>query len=223
MTDIFEFWSRIKRGDRVHPDDEEVFDRMNPKRHGFKLDCLPASFAGRFKTAPVVLLYLSPGYDQTVADDAQTEEGKDYYFRRWQGDEPFHDTGPGVSWVKRKTKVFGDYGTVQKHFALLNIGAYHSEKLNDYGSLLALPSSRVALSWAQQILFPEAEARKRIVICLRSAAYWGLDIGREYKGTLFAPAFNRSGHMLKGPQREKLIELVKERIENKLERAGERV
>ena len=71
---------------------------MNPEKHGFELDCLPGCFAGRLKTAKVVLLYLSPGYDQTVADDAKTEEGKDYYFRRWQGDEPFRTTGPGVSW-----------------------------------------------------------------------------------------------------------------------------
>jgi hypothetical protein len=31
MTDIFEFWSRIKRGERIHPADKEVFDRMNPE------------------------------------------------------------------------------------------------------------------------------------------------------------------------------------------------
>jgi hypothetical protein len=72
MTDIFEFWSRIKRGEQVHPADKEVFDRMDPERHGFELDCLPACFAGRLKTASVILLYLSPGYDQTVADDAKT-------------------------------------------------------------------------------------------------------------------------------------------------------
>ena len=145
---------------------------------------------------------------------AKTEEGKDYYFRRYQGDEPFRDTGPGLPWVEDKTKIFGDYAAVKKHFALLNIGAYHSKNLKDYGSLLALPSSRVSLTWAQETLFPEAEAGNRVVICLRSAAYWGLDVGREYKGALFAPAFNRGGHMLKSAQREKLIELVKKRIEN---------
>ena len=204
----------MKRGDRIHPADKEVFDRMNAERHGFQLDCLPACFAGRLKTASVVLLYLSPGYDQAIADDAKTEATKDYYFRRWQGDEPFRDTGPGVSWIESKTKIFGDYAAVKNHFALLNIGAYHSKTLKDYGSLLALPSSRVSLTWAQQTLFPEAEAGKRIVICLRSAAYWGLDVGREYKGTLFAPAFNRGGHVLKSAQRERIIEVVRKRIES---------
>jgi hypothetical protein len=212
MTDIFEFWTRMKRGDQIHPADKEVFGRMNPEKHGFELDCLPACFAGRLKTATVVLLYLSPGPDQGIADDAKAEETKDYYFRRYQGDEPFRDTGPGRSWVERRTKIFGDYETVRNKFAVLNIGAYHSKNVKDYGSLLALPSSRVSLAWAQQTLFPEAEAGKRIVICLRSASYWGLDIGRKYKGTLFAPAVNRGGHLLKSAQREKIIELIKKRI-----------
>jgi hypothetical protein len=78
MTDIFEFWSRIKRGERIHPDDKEVFDRMNPERHGFKLDCLPGCFGGPLKTASVVLLYLSPGYSEADVADAKTEETKDY-------------------------------------------------------------------------------------------------------------------------------------------------
>jgi hypothetical protein len=185
---------------------------MSPERHGFELDCLPACFAGRLKTATVVLLYLSPGHSPADADDAKAEASKDYYFRRYQGDEPFRDAGPGRPWIESKTKIFADYDTVRKHFALLNIGAYHSKRLKDYGSLLALPSSRVSLTWAQETLFPEAEAGKRIVICLRSAAYWGLDVGREYKGTLFAPAFNIGGHMLKSAQREKIIEIVKKRI-----------
>jgi hypothetical protein len=213
MTDIFEFWSRMQRGDHIHPDDKEVFGRMCPAKHGFELDCLPGCFAGPLKTASVVLLYLSPGHSQATADAAKTEEGKDFYFRQYQGHEPFRDSGPGRSWVESRTKIFGNYDSVKKHFALLNIGAYHSKTLKDYGSLLALPSSGVSLSWAQQTLFPEAEAGKRIVICLRAAAYWGLDVGREYNGNLFAPAFNRSGHLLKSAQREKIIDLVKTRIE----------
>jgi len=54
MMDIFEFWSQIKRGETVHPADREVFARINPEKHGFQLDCLPASYGGKLKTAPVV-------------------------------------------------------------------------------------------------------------------------------------------------------------------------
>jgi hypothetical protein len=59
-VDIFEFWSQIDRGARIHPADKRVFDRMRPEKHGFRLDCLPACFTGSLRDAPVVLLYLSP-------------------------------------------------------------------------------------------------------------------------------------------------------------------
>jgi hypothetical protein len=212
MTDIFDFWSRIQRGAHVHPADVKTFERMDAERHGFQLECLPGCFGGRLKSAPIVLLYLSPGFGDTDVADAESEEGKEYRLRSWQGDEPFRDHGPGKSWLASRTKMFCDYETVKHNFAVLNIGAYHSKDVKSYSSLLALPSSRVSLAWAQDVLFAEAETGKRVVICMRSAAYWGLDTGRKYKGTLFAPPVNRSGHLIKSPDRDSLIEHVKRRL-----------
>ena len=63
-VDIFEFWSQIGWGENVHPADRKVFDRMDPHKHGFRLDCLPSSFGGLLRDAPVVLLYLSPGFGE---------------------------------------------------------------------------------------------------------------------------------------------------------------
>jgi len=68
-----------------------VFQRMDPHKHGFCLDCLPSSFGGRLRDAPVVLLYLSPGFGDQDLIDAQTDKGKDYYVRRWRGSEPIRD------------------------------------------------------------------------------------------------------------------------------------
>jgi hypothetical protein len=212
MADIFEFWSRIKRGERIHPADREVFGRIDAQRHGFQLDCLPGCFAGPLKTASIVLLYLSPGHDEKTTDDAKTKEGKDHHFRTYKGDEPLRDNGPGRKWVESRTKIFGSYETIKRNFALLNIGAYHSKDVKDYASLLALPSSRVSLAWAQEKIFPEAEAGKRVVICMRSAAYWGLETGRKYKGTLFAPPVNRGGHLLNGPDKAKIVRTIQSRL-----------
>jgi hypothetical protein len=214
MIDIFDFWSQIKRGERIHPSDKEVFGRIDAERHGFQLDCLPGCFAGPLKTARIVLLYLSPGHDQSTTIDARTKEGKDHHFRTYQGNEPLRDNGPGRRWVESRTKNFGGYEAIKRNLAVLNIGAYHSKDVKDYASLLALPSSRVSLAWAQDQLFPDAEAGKRIVICLRSAAYWGLETGKRYKGTLFAPPVNRGGHMINGPEKEKIIELVRRSFKN---------
>jgi len=163
MVDIFEFWSQIKRGETVHPADLDVFARMKPEKHGFQLACLPSCFGGKLKTAPVVFLFLSPGYSIWDQEDAQTDAGKD--LRKWTGEEPFRDYGPGKGWLISRTKKYAAYDVARHGIATLNIGAYHSKDVKDYGSLLALPSSRVSLSWAQAILFPQAERGERIVVC----------------------------------------------------------
>ena len=209
MVDIFEFWSGAERGTLVHPADREVFNRLDAAKHGFQLGCLSGCFAGRLRTAPIVLLYLSPGFSPADLDDAASEDGKDYRFRSYTGDQPFRDTGPGAKWLRSRTKRFADFATVREKFATLNIGAYHSTNVRSFASLLALPSSRVSLSWAQEVLFPQAEAGKRIVICMRSAECWGLDVGRQYSGTLFAPRVNRGGHLIKNEENARLVALVK--------------
>jgi hypothetical protein len=192
--DIFEFWSQIDRGVHIiHPADKRVFDRMRPKKHGFRLGCLPACFTGALRDAPVVLLYLSPGFGEQDVRDAKTNKGKDYYAKRWRGREPMRATGPGVTWMKGRTKPFGDYEIIRKRVAVLNLGAYHSTNVSSFASLLALPSSRVSLGWAQDVLFPDVEAGKRVVICMRSASYWGLEQGQKYKGTLRAKRKSRGG------------------------------
>jgi hypothetical protein len=211
IADIFEFWSQIGRGESVHPGDRKVFDRMDSKKHGFRLDCLPSSFGGRLRDAPVVLLYLSPGFGEQDVIDAQTDEGKDYYVRRWRGYEPVRDIKS--NWMLSRTKNFGDYETVKNKIALLNIGAYHSADVRSFGSLLALPSSRVSLGWAQEVLFPDAEAGKRVVICMRSASCWGLERGRKYGKSLFAPEVNpRSGYLLNNDDNKHLVHMVQKRL-----------
>ena len=208
---IFKFWSRIKHGERIHPSDRPVFKRMDAARHGFKLKCLPACFASPLRNAPVVLLYLSPGYDKGDEADAKKKEVQDKYWRRWRGGEPLSDgDGSGPRWVRSRTRIFGDYKIVRKKIAILNIGAYHSKNMQSYASMLALPSSRVTLDWAQGYLFPQALRRERIVICMRSAAYWGLEAGKKYSGTwLFAPDTTRNGYLKqKNQSQRKLIMLV---------------
>jgi hypothetical protein len=76
--------------------------------------------------------------------------------------------------------------------------------------MLALPSSRVTLNWAQNYLFLEAETGNRLVICMRSAAYWGLKPGKDYPGTLFAPDTTISGYLQKNQKNEELIHLVRQ-------------
>ena len=151
---------------------------------------------------------MSPGLAPQDEIMATTREGQDTYVRRRQGEEPLPnlDTPAGKWWTER-TRCFGlDHAVIARHVAILNIGAYHSKEMNDTELLAALPSSRVCLDWAQGVLFPEAESKKRVVICLRAAKFWGLKSGQRYEGTLFAPPVTRGGHMIRGASRDEVID-----------------
>jgi hypothetical protein len=76
-----------------------------------------------------------------------------------------------------------------------------------------LASSRYAQAWARNTLFPEAEAGKRVVVCLRSIRPWGLEPETPERGlSLFAPKFNRAGFMHHGPMREKVSFAVRRAV-----------
>ena len=62
------------------------------------------------------------------------------------------------------------------------------------------------------VLFPQAEAGERVVICMRSAAYWGLETGRSYGKGLFAPHVTRSGHLRKNRDNRRLVELARAKL-----------
>lgn len=205
--DIFDFWSSVEPTALIHPADEAVF-RGVPK-HGFDLEALPGCFMGPLKTAPVVLLFLSPGLDE--GDKPLTPALVQWNSRTRLGAEPLVSQAlqePTYRWWTRRTRFLGfDPEFLADKVAVLNIGAYHSKTFNDHGLLAALPSSRVSLHWAQSVLFPAAERAERIVICLRAARYWGLEAGAKYEGTLFAPPVTRGGHAHKGEQ-QRIVEAV---------------
>jgi hypothetical protein len=58
VSSLVSFWSRLGPSDRIHPEDQKVWDRLKP---GFDPNCLPTPYYGRIVDASVVLLFLSPG------------------------------------------------------------------------------------------------------------------------------------------------------------------
>ena len=199
MRDIFDFWAGCAPDAHVHPADAAVLGRVP---HGFDLGCLPIPFTGPLRTAPVVLLFLSPG----SADGEAAMSGSGAH-RAWHG---FQRTGwapmpseaehpHAWAWWSKVVRQFGvEPGDVRDRFAVLNIGAYHSKAFKDWHMPAALPSSRATLDWAQGVLFPQAERGERVVVCLRSARLWGLGKGTHTGVSLHAPRHTRSGIMLAG-------------------------
>ncbi len=213
-TDIFSFWEQIDPKDKIHPADKDVFNRV---RHNFDLRCLPGAFVGPLRTSPIVLLYLSPGWDQSDVDEASTPGGQQRYVEQRQGYAPFPSPDKyfgAWKWWSERTRVFGPWEELQDKVAVLNIGGYHSKKFRDYSLLTSLPSCRVSVDWAQLTLFPEALAGHRVVICLRSASYWGLAKDKVFGKSLYATSVTLGGHMHKGRLRDEIIKKVKERLKS---------
>lgn len=204
-TDIFRFWAQVRPGDRTHPADRPVLERV---KHQFDLRCLPGCFGGKLRTAPLVLLFLSPGWDKFDLKQAEAPRLRAYYALARGGRQPLpgpDEYPPAYRWLESRTKCFGDLSELLSEIAVLNIGAYHSRTFSDVPLLAALPSSRVSLDWAQQVLFPQAIAGKRVVICLRAARFWGLAEGNRYGRSLFAPEVVRAGYMKNGTLRDEAI------------------
>ncbi len=206
MPDIFDFWAECPPNARVHPQDAPVFARAG--NMGFDLECLPSNVWGTLKTARLVLLFLSPGFDPFDLEYAKRPSSHEIMARRRQGIEPLNskdDHPGGWKWWTSRTKAFGTPEELGDKVAILNIGAYHSKTFEDAHALMAISSSRVAIGWAQSILFPQAERGERVVVCLRKPRAWGLTRGVTYPGTLYAPHVNAAGYMVKGPVRKAII------------------
>ena len=212
---IFQFWSERNIGpsDCMHPADAWILDNVD---HGFDLECLPCPFGGRLRDAPVVLLYLSPGWSKEEVRKAKDPTYQTVYMRRRRGRLGLQ--GPDINyksaqWWMSRTKCFGAPDKVRSKIAILNIGAYHSKTFEGYSLLASLPSCRVSLDWAQNVLFPQAESGTRVVVCLRSANFWGLSPNTKYRGTLFVPQATRSGHMTNGKERQMIIRAAQNAID----------
>jgi hypothetical protein len=207
--DIFAYWAQLKPGEHVHPEDREALARM---QHPFDLTCLPGCWRGPLRTAAVVLLYLAPGWTPKGPLLAQQESSILQNSKMRTGDEPlpeWDETKPGLVWLERRTRVFGEWERLRTRLAILNIVPYQSPgEFKGYKLIKALPSCQISLEWAHDVLFPQARRSERVVVCLRSAKRWGLQPGTR-DGLLFAPQTNRGGHMLHEPMRDDVISNVR--------------
>jgi hypothetical protein len=209
---LFKFWEGVSPNTKVHPRDEAVFETHG--KHNLNLECLPNPFYGPLRTAPIVLLYLNPGLSQQDLNEAESEEGRQFYWRQRQGNEPLRsqiNLKKKSWWVSRTKRFCADPEYLRHKLAILELCAYHSKTFIDGSLLPKLPSSQIALNWATSNLFAQARSRKRVVICMRSARRWGLSIGSQ-EGWLFAPLVTRSGDMFKNENRNAVVEAAKQAL-----------
>jgi hypothetical protein len=199
---FLDFWARAIPSLKIHPDDAAT---LNGNHHQLALDTLIGPWMGPLRTAPVVLLTLNGG----IADGGAVERyeatlatSREWTARNLRGDLslPNFATNPaGRKWTEGKLAQFGlSYETAASKVAFVNLIPYRSrEGAKDMRMADRLPSSRLVKAWARDTLFPEAEAGKRVVVCLRSARPWGLDPTTPRRGqALFTPEVTRSGFII---------------------------
>ena len=176
--DLFEFWSRCAGNARVHPDDSDVLERAP---HRFDLRCLPSPFTGPLREAPVVLLFVAPGFNEYDIEHAKAPSAQAWYAAQRSGTQPLSNETQHRTHYRWWTRIVRQFGVeeevAREKIAILDLAPYHSTTFGDWPMLSALPSARKAVECAQRILFPAAIAGDRLVVCLRSAAYWGLSDG----------------------------------------------
>jgi hypothetical protein len=155
------------------------------------------------------LLTLNGGFNGIERHEAAIPAVREAMARNLYGDAPlpsFATNMKGREWTERRLGQFGlSYEVAASKVAFVNLIPYRStEGAKDMHMTERLESVRLVRAWARDTLFPETEAGKRVVVCLRSARAWGLDPDTQRGQALFAPKFNRAGYMLHGPMREKV-------------------
>lgn len=202
---LFRFWSEMPAGALHHPHDRHVLARVP---HAFPHSAPPNPFFGPLRTAPLVLLYLSPGLSGEDEAAARDPAFRDFFKSQWSGNAPLPSSDEYPVWWKWWAPRVAQFGldplAARETVAFLNISPYRSKTFEDWPMLAALPSSRAALDWAQGTLFRKAYDGERIVVCLRSARYWGLaerPEGGPWGRGLYVSRFTQSGYLHHGPQR----------------------
>ena len=209
LEDIFSFWKNIGPDVKIHPEDDKIL-RRDSVVHKFELDCLPVPFYGPLKTAPVVLLFLNPGFSEKDIYEARDERERQFYWRQRQGSEPLRsqtDIAKKSWWVSRTRRFHPDPEYLRHRLAVLELCPYHSKEFKDGRLIGKLPSTQTTLAWANKVLFPQARAKKRVVLCMRAAKRWGLSVG-QHDGWLFVPHVTRNGHLIKD-HRDSIVEAVR--------------
>ncbi len=208
----YEFWSRCPADCFVHPDDRDALERLP---HSFQLHATPNPFFGPLRTAPVVLLYLNPGFHDDDARLARDAGVRNHFAAQRSGDAPLpsaEEYEPAWRWWSRRVGQFGvDPDRARDRIAVLNVCGYRSKSFGDARMLRALPSTAACLDWARSVLFPQAERGERIVVCMRAASWWGLagtTEGACIGTSLFVPRYTQSGFMFHNAMRCRIKEAV---------------
>lgn len=194
---VFNGWQEAAARDpTIYPGDAPYLD-------GFKFDLIAGPYMGPLLFAPIVVLTTNGGYDGARVGGNWFERDPAGHVRHLSGQAnlPLFGNDEGARRFTLKIpKRFGFTSIRQfrSDFAFVNIFPYKTPEKADIERRLMrlLPSVRDMRAWADQTLFQDARARKRVVIVARSHSDWGLLPKAKPDGWLFTDVSNPRGASL---------------------------
>ncbi len=201
---IFEFWNKLPNHECIHPEDKDV---LNQYAGVFELDIPPGHINGQLKTAPVIALFLNPGFEEEDKAIFQNEGSRALLFDQISGKNDF------PLWFNRWKKWFlprvriGNMTEEQiaNQVAILNVCSYASKDANllKPSILDSLPSTQMAIKYLHEVLIPQAKRGDRFIVVCRAAWAWKIDRSLECQNIKFVNN-PRGGHF--GPEIREQIE-----------------
>lgn len=180
---IVEFWRKCHGA--IHPDDAEI---LASKRHTFNLDFPPPAYLGDPRTAPIIMLNANGGYDfENTPLEFDGETLSRAYLDR------LHDPIP-ASFINMPNYYHErNYGRLilEGELALVNAIAYRSPRLSKEPEnrqiAELLPSVAVHRRWLRDIIMPEAQDGRRLIIAHRRGM-WRIPKSPMAVGLIRTPA-----------------------------------
>lgn len=173
---IFEFWKELPEKSCIHPKD---MDAINRHEGVFELDVPPGHINGQLKTAPVVALFLNPGFEEEDKNSFENEKFRELLFKQIQGESDFPLWfGRWKKWFLPRVKIGGmTEEQIANNVSIFNVCSYASKdaKLLTPSTIEKLPSSQMAINYLHNVLIPQAQRGERFIVVCRAAWAWNID------------------------------------------------
>jgi hypothetical protein len=199
---IFAYWDRLETGATVHPDDLAILGHCE---HAFQTDLPPGHISGPLRSAPVVLCYGNPGYDDADRLAVQDSAKRALLTNQMSGTDPYPMWLPGwKKWITERTKKINLPSEILSHtVATFNVVPYASVQMSDAQNRIAgrLPSVHAARRYLHQTLIPRAQKGEIFLVIVRKHRLWQVDDVTECR-TLRVPRNIYVGGALGGIGRE---------------------
>ncbi len=173
---IFKFWEKLPHKECIHPDDKRVIEKH---KDIFELHVPPGHVNGNLKTAPVIALFLNPGFEDQDKQGFEDEDCRALLFEQIKGESDF------PLWFNRWRKWFlprvrldgMSDEEIAKNVSIFNVCSYASKnaKLLKPSILNSLPSTQAAIDYLHEELIPQAQRGERFIVVCRAAWAWKLD------------------------------------------------